>query len=244
MEHVIGDVTTDAATVDVAVGLLLGIPVSELTGLAVDVMVEAVVRVVVDVVYTACITLFTSIIVADDIVSVHTDGDIDPNEPTNISLFCAVEWTQEIPQSFQLNDSAPQNMWFMVTTRDTSHFEMSPLNDVAPLNMPHILVTRDTSQFEMSPLKDVALLNMLHMSVTLDTSHFEMSPLNDEAPWNIILRSVTRDTSHVPIGPCGPFFEQSPSRRHASKAAWSCVVDCGWNAAVERAGGLCLHARK
>ena len=111
---------------------------------------DLVVRVAVDVECTACIILFTSIMAADGIVSVHTDGDIDPNEPTNISLFCAVEWTQEIPQSFQLNDSAPQNMWFMVTTRDTSHFEMSPLNDVAPLNMLCILVTLDVSHVPMS----------------------------------------------------------------------------------------------
>ena len=80
MGHVIGDVITDAATVDVAVGVLVDIPVGVLAGLAVGVMVgvtvDAVARVVVDVVYTARITLLTSVLV-------HTVGDIDPHEPWN-----------------------------------------------------------------------------------------------------------------------------------------------------------------
>ena len=79
MGHAIGEVITDAATIDVAVGVLVGV------------MVEAGARLVVDVVYTACITLFTSIMVLDDLVPVHTVRDIDPDEPTNIFRFRAVE---------------------------------------------------------------------------------------------------------------------------------------------------------
>ena len=67
MGHVIGDVTTDAITVDIPVDV-----------------VEAVARVAVDVVYTACITLFTSMMGVDDIVPVHTVRGIDPDEPTKI----------------------------------------------------------------------------------------------------------------------------------------------------------------
>ena len=112
--HVIGDITTDAATVDE-----------------------------VDVVYTACIALFKLVmgvddkllIAVDDVVPVHSVRGIDPGEYTNILFFHAVEWTQELPQSFRLNDSAPQNMYFMVLTCDTCHFRMSALNDVASLNM-------------------------------------------------------------------------------------------------------------
>ena len=95
MEHVIGDVITDTATVDVPVGgMLVEIPLGVLAGLVVVAMVEVVARVVVDVVYTACITLFTSMM-----VSVHAVVDIDPDEPKNMSSFSAVEWTQAAPQS-------------------------------------------------------------------------------------------------------------------------------------------------
>ena len=82
--HATGEVITDAATVDVNSGVPVDIPASVLTGLVFDVMVEAVAKVMVAVVCTACITLLTS-------VPVHTICDIDPDEPTNISLFCAVE---------------------------------------------------------------------------------------------------------------------------------------------------------
>ena len=91
MEHVIADVITDSATVNVAVGVLVVILMGVLVGLAVGVMVEVIARAVVGVVYTACIALFTSIMGVDDIVPVHTVRDIDPDEPTNISLFRAVE---------------------------------------------------------------------------------------------------------------------------------------------------------
>ena len=74
MGHAIGDVITDAATIDVAV--------------------EEVACVVVDAVYTTCITLLKSIIAVDDLVSVHTVRDIDPEEPSNMLFFCAVDWTQ------------------------------------------------------------------------------------------------------------------------------------------------------
>ena len=82
MGHVIDDVIIDVATVDVAVEALVDTPVGVLTGLVVGEMVEAVATVMIDVVYTARITLFTS---------VHSVRDIDPDEPTNISLFRAVE---------------------------------------------------------------------------------------------------------------------------------------------------------
>ena len=108
----------------------------------------------------------------------HTDGDIDPDEPSNISFLLAFEWTQAVPQSFRLNDVACQNMLVMSVTLDTSHFEMSPLNAFALRNIAVIVVTLDTSHFEMSPLNDVARQNMLLMSITLETSHFERSSMN------------------------------------------------------------------
>ena len=95
MGHVVGDVTADATTVNEAIGDILADAV------------EGVARVVVDVVYTACITLFTSLM---GVVLIHTVRDIDPGEPSNISFFRAVERTQKIPQSLRLKDSAPQNI--------------------------------------------------------------------------------------------------------------------------------------
>ena len=86
-----------------------------------------------------------------------------------------------------------------------------------------MVATRDTCHFQMSPLNDVASLNIPHMSITSDTSHFDMSALNDVAPRNIELMLITRDTSHVPIGPSG-LFEQFPfddSSRHASTLFFS-----------------------
>ena len=79
--HAIDDVIIDVATVDVAVEVLVDTPVGLLAGPVVGEMVEAVARVVIDVVYTAFITLFSK----------HNDFDIDPDEPTNISVFRAVE---------------------------------------------------------------------------------------------------------------------------------------------------------
>ena len=94
MGHVIGDVTNDATTVDVAVGVLVDLAMALLAGLAVGVMLEEVACVVVDAVCTACIILLKSIIAVDDLVSVHTVRDIDPDEPSNMLFFCAVDWTQ------------------------------------------------------------------------------------------------------------------------------------------------------
>ena len=89
-------------------------------------------------------------------VLVHTVLDIDPDDPANITVLLAFEWTQADPQSFLWNNVAPRNMESMLFTLDTSHVAMSPLNDFA-------------SQ------------NILGMSVTLDTSHFDRSLLNDFA---------------------------------------------------------------
>ena len=94
MGHVIGDVITDAATVDLIVGVLVSILTGVLAVLVVGATVGAVARVVVDMVYTACINLFTSIILVDEIVPVHSVRDIDPDEPTNMLYFRAVERTQ------------------------------------------------------------------------------------------------------------------------------------------------------
>ena len=92
MGHVIDDIITGAATVDEAVGVPVGIAVDVIVGLVVGVMVDAAARVVVvGVVYTACITLCKSMMVLVDSVSVHFVCDIDPDDPTNISIFRAVE---------------------------------------------------------------------------------------------------------------------------------------------------------
>ena len=54
---------------------------------------------------------------------------------------------------------------------------MSPLNEVVPANIELMLVTRDTSHFEMSPLKELAsYLNIPFMSVMLDTPHSLIGP--------------------------------------------------------------------
>ena len=55
----------------------------------------------------------------------HTISDIIPDDPTNMSLLIAFEWTQEIPQRRCMKDVAPLNMRFMSITLDTSHLEMS-----------------------------------------------------------------------------------------------------------------------
>ena len=120
----------------------------------------------------------------------------------------------------------------MLTTFDTSHFEMSQLNDDPQRNIPDIVVTLDTSHFEMSTLNDLARRNMPDMSCTLETFQFEMSLLKEVAPENMRLMSVTRDTSHFTIGPCGP-SKQSPFgdiSRHARTALSSCSLECGENA--------------
>ena len=67
---------------------------------------------------------------------------MDPGEPANMSLFVALEWTQRAPHRFCLKDAAFRNMFFMLITLETSHFEMSLLNDVAPWNIPVSLGVR------------------------------------------------------------------------------------------------------
>ena len=37
---------------------------------------------------------------------VRTVRDIDPNEPVNMSLLLALEWTQAAPQSLRVNNTA------------------------------------------------------------------------------------------------------------------------------------------
>ena len=110
-----------------------------------------------------------------DGVVVHTVLDIDPDEPANMSVDLAIEWTQAAPQSFRLNDSAPQNMESMLLTRDTSQCAMSPLNELAERNISGMLVTRDTSHLERSLFNDVAQWNIADISLTFDTSHLELS---------------------------------------------------------------------
>ena len=91
---------------------------------------------------------------------VHTVRDIDPDEPENMLLLLAKEYTQAGPQSFCLNDVAARNIADMSVTLDTSHAEMSELNSVAHANISAMVVTLDTSHFEMSPLNKFALENM------------------------------------------------------------------------------------
>ena len=112
------------------------------------------------------------------VADVHAVRDIDPDDPVNMSSLLALDWTQAAPQRFRLNDDACKNIESMLTTLDTSHFEMSPLNDAVQRNIAVIEVTLETSHFEMSPLKDCAARNIEDMSITLDTSQFEMPPLN------------------------------------------------------------------
>ena len=135
--------------------------------------------------------------------------DIEPGEFLNMSVIVALEWTHASPQRVWLNDVASLNMYSILVTLDTSHFEMSPLNDSAPWNMRYILLTRDTSHFEMSPLNDCALKNMYSILVTRDTTHCEMFPLNDSAPWNIARILLTRDTFHFEMSPLNDFAYQN-----------------------------------
>ena len=55
---------------------------------------------------------------------------IRPDEPSNIPSLSAVE-VSHAPQSVCAKDDAPEKMFFMLVTLNTSHFEMSPLNDDA-----------------------------------------------------------------------------------------------------------------
>ena len=104
--------------------------------------------------------------------------DIDPGEPENMSFLLALDWPQAVPQSFCLKDAASKNIWSIMTTLETSHFEMSLWNDAAKRNIADIETTLDTFHFEMSPLNDAAERNIEDMSFTLDTSQFDRSPVN------------------------------------------------------------------
>ena len=139
----------------------------------------------------------------------QTFRDIDPEEPANILVFVAFEWTHAPPQSLRLKTVAPPNMPDISYTFDTSHFDRSPLNDDAPRNI-------------------------LLMSFTRDTSHFEISASKELAEENRRLISVTRDTSHDPITPYGllAHLPLGDSLRHATMALWSCTREIGVNAAV------------
>ena len=55
---------------------------------------------------------------------------IRPDEPSNIALLSAFE-VSHTPQSVRAKDDAPENIFPMLVTLDTSHLEMSPLNDDA-----------------------------------------------------------------------------------------------------------------
>ena len=41
-----------------------------------------------------------------EVVAAHTVCDIDPDDPSNIKLLLAFEWTQAAPHIFRLNDTA------------------------------------------------------------------------------------------------------------------------------------------
>ena len=80
---------------------------------------------------------------------------IAPDEPSNIPFLSAVEMYHK-PQSACANDDAPENIFSMLVTLDTSHLEMSALNDDASgtlfaLNKLIISVTPDTSQDPIGP---------------------------------------------------------------------------------------------
>ena len=83
--------------------------------------------------YTSTAPLSSTLDCGENFVGdvVHIVLDIDPDDPANITLFLALEWTQAAPQSRRWNNIASRNMESMLLTLDTSHFEMSPLNDSA-----------------------------------------------------------------------------------------------------------------
>ena len=65
-------------------------------------------------------------------VDVHADDDIDPEECVNMSIFFALEFTQETPQSICSKCIAPKNMLDMSVTAETFHAERSWLKPSAP----------------------------------------------------------------------------------------------------------------
>ena len=102
---------------------------------------------------------------------VHTSLDIDPVEPTNMCVWVAREWTQRAPQRLCLKDAAFRNMFFMLITLETCHFEMSRLNDVAPRNIPDMCRTLETSHRAMEKShfgKYLAQLSTARLSSAVD----------------------------------------------------------------------------
>ena len=65
-------------------------------------------------------------------VVVHDIYDIDPDEPTNMLIFAAIELTHATPHRTWLKDAAFKNIQSMLVTRATSHLDRSWLKDVAP----------------------------------------------------------------------------------------------------------------
>ena len=77
----------------------------------------------------------------------------------------------------------------MLTTLETSHFEMSRLNDVAPWNIPDMCLTLDTSQPAMERcLSGLAQLSTARLSSAADRGE---KPLcgRDEDKWHVGLCS-------------------------------------------------------
>ena len=62
---------------------------------------------------------------------VHTVGDIDPDDPSNMDFFFTFDVFQLGEHSLWLKDFAFKNILVMSVTLDTSHLEMSILNDFA-----------------------------------------------------------------------------------------------------------------
>ena len=63
--------------------------------------------------------------------AVHTVGDIDPDDPSNMDFFFTFDVSQLGVQSVCVNDFAFKNILVMSATLDTSQFEMLTLNDFA-----------------------------------------------------------------------------------------------------------------
>ena len=84
---------------------------------------------------------------------------IRPRDPSNIVFLSAAEMPH-LPQRVCAKDDAPENIFTMLPTLETSQLEMSPLNDDAEANMLSVVVTIDMSHLEISLLKDDADLNI------------------------------------------------------------------------------------
>ena len=125
----------------VVVVMVVMVVVLLLMELVLVLVVVLVVVVVVVVVVAVVMVLATVLCMALALVLVHIIWDIDPDEPANMLILVAFEYTQVVPQSSCLNILASMNMPSILITLDTSHLEMSPLNLKAPLNISFIVVT-------------------------------------------------------------------------------------------------------